>query len=612
MGLSTDLYLAPIPKRLTRRDGVFCSNGKLYIRLDSPEPSLLLPAAKKAGLPWQITASPKAPADQVGLIIRIEKDSSIRPEGYSLSITSRNIEIVAADPAGAYYGACTLLQIIRNCQASADEPTVGNSSSSSESINLPCLSISDWPDFPARGVMLDISRDKTPTMDTLFHLVDLLSEWKINQFQLYTEASFAYLAHPTVWENATPMTGEEVLALDAYCKSRFVELVPNQNSFGHLERWLKHEKYNSMAEAPKGCDTIWGFRNAFSLCPTDKRSIPFVRGLFDELLPHFTSRMFNVGLDETIDLGCGRSKKVCKERGKGRVYLDFLLQIQHMVEERGRTMQFWGDIIVQHPELIPELPKNVIALEWGYEQDHPFGEHCATFAESGVPFYVCPGNSAWRTISGRTENAVKNLANAAKNGFKHGAIGFLNTEWGDNGHWQPLSVSYLGFMAGAMASWNAKADFNKVLPRNLSLHAFGDLTGSIGQAYYDLGNVYLAFKQRLENSAIPFHVLIATSDDFRKTVNATLGEFEEMERRLSRIATAEAMTAPDAEIVRQEFDHLMKMLNLAAKIGQSVYGEKPGDFRAQLDAVRERQRHIWLLRNRQGGLENSLKWLRSE
>jgi hypothetical protein len=34
--------------------------------------------------------------------------------------------------------------------------------------------------------MLDVSRDRVPTMATLFHLVDLLAEWKINQLQLYT------------------------------------------------------------------------------------------------------------------------------------------------------------------------------------------------------------------------------------------------------------------------------------------------------------------------------------------------------------------------------------------------------------------------------------------
>jgi N-acetyl-beta-hexosaminidase len=50
---------------------------------------------------------------------------------------------------------------------------------------LDALHILDWPDFPTRGVMLGVSRDKVPTMGTVFELVDLLASWKINQLQLY-------------------------------------------------------------------------------------------------------------------------------------------------------------------------------------------------------------------------------------------------------------------------------------------------------------------------------------------------------------------------------------------------------------------------------------------
>ena len=96
--------------------------------------------------------------------------------------------------------------------------------------------------------MLDISRDKVPTMETLYALVDLLAGWKINQLQLYTEHTFAYRQHPEVWAEASPLTGQEILGLDAYCRKRFVELVPNQNSFGHMHRWLKHARYAPLAE----------------------------------------------------------------------------------------------------------------------------------------------------------------------------------------------------------------------------------------------------------------------------------------------------------------------------------------------------------------------------
>src|SRR2546428_658255 len=75
---------------------------------------------------------------------------------------------------------------------------------------IPCVDIVDWPDFPVRGAMLDISRDKVPRMKTLYRLVDWLASLKINQLQLYTEHTFAYSKHRVVWKDASPMTPQEI------------------------------------------------------------------------------------------------------------------------------------------------------------------------------------------------------------------------------------------------------------------------------------------------------------------------------------------------------------------------------------------------------------------
>lgn len=605
------LTLVPAPKKLTVREGVFDPTGRRYIKLEADDPQSLIPAAKKSGLPWEITASPRAPKNLVGLTIRLDKADGIRPQGYKLAVKPDGIEITASDPAGAFYAACTLSQIIRQQSAvSTQPPENGQSAICNLQSAIPCLSASDAPDFPVRGVMLDISRDKVPTMDTLYHLVNLFADWKINQLQLYTEHTFAYLAHPTVWESASPMTGEQIMELDAYCRSRFIELVPNQNSFGHMERWLKNDKYRPMAEAPYGCDTVWGhFDHPFSLCPGDRRVLPFVRGLFDELLPHFTSGMFNVGLDETVDLGRGRSERVCRERGVGRVYLDFLLQIYRLVAERERTMQFWGDIIIKHPELIPELPKDAVALEWGYEADHPFSDHGRQFGESGIEFYVCPGTSSWNTLAGRTDNCLGNIVNAARNGHASGAVGLLNTDWGDNGHWQPLSVSYLGFMAGAMAGWNAKADVRKTIGQDLSLHAFGDPTGVSGKAFHDLGDVYLCFAKKTFNSAVPWQMLFRDPGDPKWIEGLDSREFDCMDETLTQIEadfTGEAMSSPDAEIVREEFEHLIRMLRLSAEVGRHrLGGSKPKGLADKVHEMKMDHEVVWLMRNRPGGLADS-------
>ena len=308
------------------------------------------------------------------------------------------------DLAGLSYAAATLVQVLRQSPSA-----------------IPAGEILDWPDFPVRGVMIDVSRNKVPSMPTLYALVDLLAGLKINHLQLYTEHTFAYTAHREVWADASPITAEEVLLLDAYCRERHIELAANQSSFGHLQSWLRLPRYSGLAECLHGFEWPWGGRSEepFSLDPSNPGSLALLEGLFDELLPNFSSRLFNVGCDETFDLGQGRSRDLCARVGKGRVYLDFLLKIHERVRERGRTMLYWGDIIMEHPELVPELPADGIALEWGYEAQHPFDEHGARFRASGVPWWVCPGTSSWNSFAGRTENCLANLRSAARAGIAH-------------------------------------------------------------------------------------------------------------------------------------------------------------------------------------------------
>ena len=52
--------------------------------------------------------------------------------------------------------------------------------------------------------MLDISRCKVPTMDSIFELIDLLSLLRFNELQLYIEHTFAFRDHEKVWKNFSP------------------------------------------------------------------------------------------------------------------------------------------------------------------------------------------------------------------------------------------------------------------------------------------------------------------------------------------------------------------------------------------------------------------------
>jgi hypothetical protein len=551
-------------------------------------------------MPARVLALDRDPA-AFGVTTTIDQGAIGRPQGYRLTITPTAISLVAHDLAGRYYGLATLLQIVRQAWLGGE----------ADVFDLPCLTIDDWPDFMVRGVMLDVSRDKVPTMDTVLALVDRLAEWKINQFQLYMEHTFAYSRHREVWQAASPFTADEIRALDQHCRARHVDLVPNQNSFGHMHRWLKLPRYAPLGELYGHSVQHWWGSSLFSVCPLDPGTLTLFHELYGELLPNFSSRLFNVGCDETWDLGSGRSKTECERVGIGRVYLDYLLKIQREVSAHGRRMQFWGDIVLQHPELVPELPDDVIALAWGYEADHPYEAQVDLFARADREFYVCPGTSSWCSLAGRTTNAIENLRNAIGNGLRSGATGVLNTDWGDRGHWQPLPVSDLGYAYGAALSWAYEANLALDLPTALSQHAYLDPSGISGRLAYDLGEVYRALDMNQPNSSALFWAIQHTVEEFREahptlTVAGLSRAEQAIETAIQPLAAMRSQRA-DSDLLTREWHLTAKLLRHGVRHAQVALGSAPPEQvdQARLALLAEFE-SVWLARNRPGGLRESL------
>ncbi len=305
----------------------------------------------------------------------------------------------------------------------------------------------------------------------MIELIDLLMVLRYNHLELYFEDVFAYPGHEKVWQQTGTISPEDIEFLDSECRARGIELVPNQNSFGHLTGWLSKPEYRHLAEAPDGFSDPWGSHRPypFSLSPAVDEVDGFLDELYTDLLPHFTSRRFNVGLDETFDLGQGRSAGLIAElasqdpspaarhNATGRVYLDMLQRVHRLVATSGRTMYFWSDIIQNHPDLISELPPSVVAIEWGYEADHDFDSRCRRLHEAGIPFLTAPGTSVWNSVAGRLSNAAENIANAVEATLRYDGRGILLTDWGDNGHVPPPRLSRPLIVLAAARSWNPSA-----------------------------------------------------------------------------------------------------------------------------------------------------------
>ncbi len=552
---------------------------------------------------WTINAG----GQRIDLDFHIDASFTQHDE-FHLDISPSRIQLIAKNRSALHYGKHTLLHLLNYAQR--------------ENTALPKIQIQDWANFERRGFMLDISRDKVPTMMSLYALINQLSEWRINELQLYTEHTFAYRNHKVVWENASPLTAEEIQNLNYYCLEKGIDLVPNQNSFGHMENWLKHDEYLDLCECVTDCNTIWGKRKRTALAPTNPNSFKLMQELYAELLPNFTSSYANIGCDETVELGLGKSKALCDEIGKGRVYLDFLIKLNDEINKNGKLTQFWGDIILNHPELIKDIPKNMTAMVWGYESDYPFNKNLVKFRDAKLDFYVCPGTSSWQSLIGRNYNAFLNLKNAAVEGKKYGAKGYLITDWGDHGHFQPTSVSYPALVLGASFAWNTSDTTLDNLEFLLNEYVFKDTTGNTAKALLTLGNAYR--KTNIpEGNGNAFHLMLrryawTMQGQFQTkllTKTGLLAAEKEIHNGMNLLKDAHP-TCSDAAIILKEIElsshlalfgiHLgLARLDAPDMATKSIPKAKRDELVGELTPLIESYREVWLVRNREGGLDDS-------
>ena len=527
----------------------------------------------------------------------VSRDRTMHPEGYRLRIGSAMVDLTAADDAGEAYGRATLAQLARAYDG-----------------KLPVGTVDDWPDLSVRAVMLDISRDKVPSIETLHALIDRLAGWKVNQVQLYTEHTFAFRDHEEVWRDASPLTAEEIRGLDAYCRERHVELVPNQNCLGHAERWLKHERYRDLALAPDGFVAYGEHRSPSTLDPRNPDALELARSWLAELLPNFTSRRVNVGLDEPWELPADQIDD----------YISWVERLRAFPEVADHEMLMWGDILGARPELVGRIPAGVTICEWGYDADFDFAARAAVLASADRPFWLCPGTSSWLSILGRFTNMVGNCSAAADAALEHGGIGILNTDWGDKGHLQYLPVSEPGLAYGAAVSWCIDSNRDLDVATALDLHCFDDPAGELGAALGRLGDAHLELTPQVGNVASSvLHLYYPQLQIGRGPLaGAHATEYAAIEATLADVNDRLDRARPrrnDGALVIAELRNSMALVKILCRDararldGDGTLASIPEGTRQtlarDLDAVIAAHETLWHARNRPGGFVDSVAHL---
>lgn len=462
--------LLPQPRRYAPRPGWFMLDQATLIMVNDPSEQtrftieqLTRAIAELTGL--RLAHGAAAPQADAATAIHMQlhdPHEGARPpvaEGYTLTIDERRITISAGDEAGLFYGAQTLIQLLQV-----------------QGRRLAGCRIEDWPALPHRGVMLDVSRGRVPTLETLTRLAETLAHYKINQLQLYTEHTFQFPSHPRIGQACGALTADEMRALDRVCRERHIELVPNLQSTGHMRHILSLPEYAHLAEI----DWRW------SITPAREETYQFLGDLYGDLLPAFSSTYFNIDSDEAWDFGRGQARARTEQIGVGRAYLDHILRLRDLAAKHGRRIMIWADVLHHHPELIPEIPDDIVLLDWEYEA-LPTYPGLQRLAAAKRPFYVCPGTSTWNTIFPRIDNAIGNTREFVREGIAAGAIGMLITDWGDYGHYQPLSHSWYGYLFGAEMAWTGATTATETFDASFGSLLLNDPSGRAVAAIRRLG-----------------------------------------------------------------------------------------------------------------------------
>lgn len=450
------MYLIPQPQQWIFTEGscTISYEGRITVEVSCKEEGLHYAGLLKReleefagfGLPVTRGASKKT-------VIALSMDGKLKEQEYCLTVERDGIRLTGGDGAGLLYGVQTLRQLIRQAGAC-----------------IPCMMIRDYPAIPVRGLYYDVTRGRIPTLEYLKGLADKMAFYKMNQLQLYVEHSYQFEALSEVWRDDTPLTAEELLALDDYCKQLHIELVPSLSCFGHLYKLLRTKTFGHLCELPDADKQPFGFVDRMehhTLNVSDPESLALIEALLEEYLPLFSSSYVNIGADETFDLGKGRSRRLAEKEGIRKLYLDFLKKLCDFVISKGKKPMFWGDIICDFPCAVKELPKDVICLNWNYD---PFvtDENVRKLAEAGAVQYCCPGVSGWDQFVNRIRVSYENCKRMCTYAGRYGAAGVLTTDWGDCGHINHPDLGTAGRIYGAAFSWNNEIPSYEEINRQIS------------------------------------------------------------------------------------------------------------------------------------------------
>ena len=293
--------------------------------------------------------------------------------------------------------------------------------------------------FAIKGFHLDL-RIQVMKMSALKAFAKELSANSINTLIMEWEATYPFQKHPVIASKLS-YKRKEIEDFVSYCEGLGIDVIPLQQSFGHVEYILKHYRYRDLREDQKNFSQVNPLRE--SLCKT------LFSDLYKDLISTHRSQYFHIGGDETYLLGSSKeSKEKVDKLGMGRLYGDYIKMLCELVVSLGKTPLVWADIALKYPDALKSLPKETIFIDWnyGWELDR-FGDH-HKLMESGFEIWGSPAirsnpdNYFLTDWMKHLENINSFIPQARQLGYK----GLVMTSWSTSGIYSSVMESHSDLM----------------------------------------------------------------------------------------------------------------------------------------------------------------------
>ncbi|MDB5978934.1 MAG: carbohydrate-binding protein [Nevskia sp.] len=393
------LPVLPLPALVERRDGAFTVAADTLILVPDGNADALGVGELLAGYVRQVRGLKLAVGTGQGsgatrstIVLAIDPQAGgATDEGYQLDVSAQGVRVAARAPAGLYYGAVTLWQLLTPDSAQGVPVTV------------PAMHIVDGPRFAWRGVMLDVSRHYMPP-EFVKQLIDWMALHKLNILHWHLTddqgwrleiRKYPRLTEIGAWR--TPPEGgartggfytqEQVRDIVRYASARYVTIVPEIDMPGHAQAAIAAYPWLGSHGDRPAVSVDWGV-NPY-LLNVDERTFGFVADVLAEVMELFPGRYIHVGGDEAIKDQWKASPRVqARMRQLGISTEDalqgyFMQRLETLLAAHGRKLVGWDEIVDAG------LPADATVMSWRGAQG------AIAAARAGHDVIMAPSNALY-------------------------------------------------------------------------------------------------------------------------------------------------------------------------------------------------------------------------